>query len=167
MAGFLSFNNRFSSMTCDWNILSSVQLQNFYSHLGECIEIPWGSLTLMVFSLPLFNSIHQWLVIKWFLPCLTSRHLFTWLESYRLGFGMKDLAVRIHWQNCLSSGCDGRLFGVMTWIHIVCLVAMSILGSDNMDLLCMLRRHVPLSMPLIMDLQYILGSHDMVILMDL
>ena len=30
-----------------------------------------------------------------------------------------------HLLNCLSSSCDGRLFEVMTWIHIVCLVVVS------------------------------------------
>ena len=28
----------------------------------------------------------------------------------------------IYLDNFLSSGCDGELFEVMTWIHIICLV---------------------------------------------
>ena len=66
--------------------------KNPYSHLGECTEIPWGSLTSMMISLTLVNSIHQGMVIKWFLPCSTSRHLFTWLGSYCLGIGMNTLS---------------------------------------------------------------------------
>ena len=124
MAGFLSFNGKFSSMTSDWNILSSVQIQNIYLHFGECTGITWGLLTLMVISLALVNSIHQWLVIKSFLPCSTSKNLFTWLESYRLGLAWIPWAVRIHHYIFLSSGCGWRSFEFLTWIHIVCLVAM-------------------------------------------
>ena len=75
--------------------------------------------------------------------------------------------VRIFLHNFLSSGFHGRLFGVMTWIHIVCLVAMSILGLDNMDLLCMSHSHVLYSILLFMDLQCTFGSHGMVIFMGL
>ena len=31
----------------------------------------------------------------------------------------------IHLDNCVSSGCDGELYEVMKWIHIVCLVDVS------------------------------------------
>ena len=36
----------------------------------------------------------------------------------------------IQLDNCLSSGCDRGLFEVMTWIHIVCLLAMSSIEFD-------------------------------------
>ena len=124
MAGFLAFNGKFSSMTSDWNILSSVQIQNIYLHLGECTDITWGLLTLMVISLALVNSIHQWLVIKSFLPCSTSKNLFTWLESYRLGLAWIPWAVRLHHYIFLSSVWGWRSFEFLTRIHIVSLVAM-------------------------------------------
>ena len=79
------FQHDFTSLTLDWNILQSVRLQFLYSHSMKCTNIPWESLTLMVISLTLVNSFHQWLVIKWFLPCSTSSHLFLYLESYQLG----------------------------------------------------------------------------------
>ena len=124
MAGFLAFNAKFSSMTSDWNILSNVQIQNIYLHLGECTDINWGLLTLMVISLALVNSIHQWLVINSFLPCSTSKNLFTWLESYRLGLAWIPWAVRLHHYIFLSSVWGWRSFEFLTRIHIVSLVAM-------------------------------------------
>ena len=93
MAGFLAFNSRFSSMNFDWNILLSVQLQNIYSHLRECTKIPWESLTSMVISLALVNSWHQWLVIKWFLPCLTSRNCNHMVRFKSLRVRLEDLGL--------------------------------------------------------------------------
>ena len=34
----------------------------------------WEPLTLLMVTLTLVNSLHYWLVIKWFLPCSTSTH---------------------------------------------------------------------------------------------
>ena len=36
--------------------------------------VPWESLTSMVISLTLVNGSHHWPVIKWSLPCSTSKH---------------------------------------------------------------------------------------------
>ena len=76
---------QFSSLTCDrripWNVRH--RLIHFTSH-GLCWVL-WEPLTLLVVSPTLVNSLHHWLVIKWFLPCSTSTHSFTWLESYQFG----------------------------------------------------------------------------------
>jgi len=56
------------------------------------------SLTSLMISLTLVNDIHYWLIVKWFLPCLTSRNLFTWLKSYHFGIRMKTLG----WELILS-----------------------------------------------------------------
>jgi len=45
----------------------------------------------MVIYLVLVNSLPHWPIIKWFLPCSTSRHLFTWLDSYYIGINKKTL----------------------------------------------------------------------------
>ena len=84
MAGFSPSTSVFiidlrskDSMKC------STPTHSFTSH-GLCWVL-WEPLTLLVVSLMLVNSLHHWLVIKWFLPCSTSTHLFTWLESYQFG----------------------------------------------------------------------------------
>ena len=58
MAGFLTLDNGFLLLTPDREILPSVQLQLIYSHSLDCTRVPWDSLTLMVISLELVNSIH-------------------------------------------------------------------------------------------------------------
>ena len=58
MAGFLAFDSGFSSLTPDWKISSSVQHQLIDSHSLDCTSVPWVSLTSMVISLALVNSIH-------------------------------------------------------------------------------------------------------------
>ena len=82
------FQHEFTSLSLDWKISLSVRLQVIYSNLMVRIVIPLESLTSMVISLALVNSIHQWLIINWFLPCSTSKNLFTWIELYysRLGW---------------------------------------------------------------------------------
>ena len=69
-----SFRHEFTSLNLDWKISSIVWLQVLYSHSMVCTEIPWESLTLMMITLALVNSLHYWLVIKWSLPCSTSRY---------------------------------------------------------------------------------------------
>jgi hypothetical protein len=58
MAGFLNFDNGFSFLTPDRDILPSVRLQLINSHSLDCTSVPWQSLTLMVISLALVNGIH-------------------------------------------------------------------------------------------------------------
>jgi hypothetical protein len=58
MAGLLSFNSGFTSLTPDWMIPSSVQLQLIHSHSLDCTRVPWESLTSMVISLSLVNGFH-------------------------------------------------------------------------------------------------------------
>ena len=93
MPYLLSFNNRFTSLTFDRKIQPSVRRQIIYSHSEECTGVSWESSTLMVISLALVNVFHHWLIIKWFLPCLTSRCLFAWLESYFIEDDTKPLGV--------------------------------------------------------------------------
>ena len=122
----------------------------------------------MVISLALVNNIHQLMVINWFLPCSTSKNLFTWLESYRLGLAWRPWAVRLHHYIFLSSGCGWRSFEVLTRIHIVCLVVVfSIWGQITwIYSVCFVAMFFLLHY-LFMDLQCIIGSHDIVIIMDL
>ena len=137
MVGFISFNSGISSVASDWNISLSVQLQFLYSHSKECTEIIWESLTSIVISLTLVNGIHQWPIIKWFLSCLTSRNLFAWLESYRLGLEWRPWVVcysleyvhilRFRWSTIRSYDMDPHIiFGgyvqywvCITWIYFV------------------------------------------------
>jgi hypothetical protein len=56
MAGFLSFDSGFSSLTPDQEISLDVQPQLIYSHSVDCTNVPWESLTLMVISLALVNG---------------------------------------------------------------------------------------------------------------
>ena len=72
MAGIFAFDSQFTSLAADRKIPLSIRHQLIHSCSLDCTAIPRGSLTLLVVSLAL-NVIHQWLVIKWFLPCSTSR----------------------------------------------------------------------------------------------
>ena len=168
MVVFLAFNSRISSMASDQNIPLSVQLQYVYSNSKECTEIPWESLTLMMISLALVEGIHQRWVIKWFLPCLKSRHLFTWIESYHLVLEWRTWMVRFS----LEYVPIFTLQWIIVWSHYMDPNCMSggyvqVLSQDDMDLLCMFCRCVSIWFLLIMDLQCIFGSHDMELHMDL
>ena len=57
---------------------TSVWQQLIHSHSLYCTMVPWGLLSLLVVSLPYVNGLHQWLLIRWFHSCSTSRPLFTW-----------------------------------------------------------------------------------------
>jgi hypothetical protein len=93
MTGFLAFDNGFSLLTSDREISLSVRLQLINSHSLDCTRVPWESLTLMVISLALVNGSHHWSIIKWFLPCSTSTHVFTWLYLYYRVVEMKTLNI--------------------------------------------------------------------------
>jgi hypothetical protein len=56
MAGFLTFDSGFTSLTPDQKIISNVQLQLIHSHSMDCTNVPWDSLTSMVISLALVNG---------------------------------------------------------------------------------------------------------------
>ena len=66
--------HRFTSLTFDRNIQQIVRYQIIYSHSRDCTRVPWESLTSLVISLALINGCHHWPIIKWFLPCSTSKH---------------------------------------------------------------------------------------------
>ena len=70
---------------------TNVRLQLIYSHSLDCTRVPRESLASLVISLALVNDLPQRSIIKWFLPCSTSKHLFTWLDSYHIGIGTKTL----------------------------------------------------------------------------
>jgi hypothetical protein len=95
MEGFLVFDSGFTSMALDWKIRPSVLLQLIISHLMDCTRVHWGSLTSMVISLPLVNDIHQLSVIKWFLPCLNSTPVITWIDLYFETIEMNTLDITI------------------------------------------------------------------------
>ena len=56
MAGFLTFDSGFTSLTHDRKIMSDVRPQLIHSHSVDCTSVPWESLTLMVISLALVNG---------------------------------------------------------------------------------------------------------------
>ena len=124
MTDFLSFDNRFTSLTFDRNIPLGVRHQKIYSHSVDCTRIPWESLTSMVISLALINSSHHWSVIKWFLPCSTSEHcnhmdiiVLCRRRDKDLGYLLSahSLFPRLRWS---------ILYEVPAWIHICMVVAM-------------------------------------------
>ena len=80
----------------------SVWHQLIHSHSLECTSVPWESLSSLVISLVFVNGIHQWPVMKWFLPCLTSVPLFTWLELYLWDWD-EDPGIIIRHTTCWSS----------------------------------------------------------------
>ena len=119
-----------------------VWLQIIYSHLMDCTLTSWKSLSSLVIFLTLVNGIHQWPVIKWFLPCLTSWNLFAWLESYHLGLKWRTWMVRyspeyvpilrLRWSiiwshnmdpHCIFGGCV-QYWVWITWVYFVCIIAM-------------------------------------------
>ena len=121
------FQHDFTSLALDWNISLSVQLQVLYSHSMVCIEIPWESLTSMVISLTLVNILHHWIVIKWFLPCLTSRHCNQMVRFILFRVHLEDLEFahifpRLWWSlfesyytNPLCLGCGHVI--ISSWIY--------------------------------------------------
>ena len=75
-----------------------------YSHSTKCAEISWRSSSSMVILLAFVNGIHQWPVIRWFLPCSTSRHCnhMARIISYvgvltTLACLIKSALHRLHW----------------------------------------------------------------------
>lgn len=52
-------------------IFCGVPLQLIYSHCIDSILVPWGPLSLSVVPLSSLNDLHNWLVIIWYLSCLT------------------------------------------------------------------------------------------------
>jgi hypothetical protein len=116
MAGLLAFDNRFTSLTFDWMIPWMFDFGSF-SHSLDCTRVPWESLTSLVISLALVNDLPHWSVIKWFLPCSTSKHLFTWLDSYYIRIGTKTLG----WDFTLLSafpGYEGDILSILIYYHI-------------------------------------------------
>jgi len=53
-----------------------------FSHHANCTIVPWGSSSLLVIPLALFNSLHHWLVIRRCLSMFDSRTSFTWIDLY-------------------------------------------------------------------------------------
>ena len=110
-----------SPLTFDRQNRLGVQHQDIYSHSVDCTKVPWESLTSMVISLALFNGSHHWLVIKWFLPCLTSEHcnhmdriVLVENETNTLGTCLALIAFpRLRWS-----------FVYQAWIQICMVVAM-------------------------------------------
>ena len=89
------FRQQFYIINLWSNDSTNVRPQLIYSHSLECTKVPRESLTLMVISPALVNGLPHWPVIKWFLPCSTPRHPFTWSDSYHIGIGMKTLGWAI------------------------------------------------------------------------
>jgi hypothetical protein len=56
MAGFLSFDSGFTSLTPNQKISLNVRLQLIHSHSMDCTSVLWESLTSMVILLTLVNG---------------------------------------------------------------------------------------------------------------
>ena len=82
MVCILVFDSCFTSLSSDQKIPWMLDSNSFIHISLECTTVPWGSSSLSMISLMLVNGIHQWLVIKRFLPCLMTTSFFTWLELY-------------------------------------------------------------------------------------
>ena len=81
MAGFLPLTTGcVIDLRSNDSVTCSTSAHSFTFH--GLYWVLWEPLTLLVVTLTLVNSLHYWLVIKWFLPCSTLTHLFTWIESY-------------------------------------------------------------------------------------
>ena len=79
---FLTFGDRFTSMTFERKILRGVWRQVPYSHHVNCTAVPWGSLSLSAIPLAPVNSLHHWLVIRRCLSMFDSKTFFTWIDLY-------------------------------------------------------------------------------------
>lgn len=95
MVGILIFESLFTSLNTDKKIPWMFNYDSFMHISLECTIVPWESSSSLVISLAVVNGIHQWPVIKRFLPCLTSQPFFTWLELYYLGLD-EDLGFPIY-----------------------------------------------------------------------
>lgn len=62
--------------------MCGVQLQLIHAHHIDCTIVSSEPLTTSMVSLEYVNDLHQWLVIKWCLPCSKLDPLFAWLDSY-------------------------------------------------------------------------------------
>ena len=84
-----NFGNK--SISPDRWILSSVWTQHIYSHLLVCTLVPWFQFSLSVGDLASVNSIHQWLVIRWWTTMFdldTSIHI---VGHVLVAVGVEDL----------------------------------------------------------------------------
>ena len=140
------FQHEFTSFPPYSSIILGVRLQVLYSHMEECTKIPWESLTSMVISFTLVNSLHKWLVIKWFIPCSTSRnynHMVrfvssrVWLKEPRL----YDILPRLRWS--LFWFILHRSTFYWSWLcyHLIidlrlCLVAMIMFSQSLLSWIC-------------------------------
>jgi hypothetical protein len=95
MSCLLPSDSRFTPLTSNHMIPRMFHLNSLIHSFWNVLNIPWESFSSLVISLALVNDIPQLLVIKWFLPCSTSIHLFAWLESYNFRIRTKTLGWAI------------------------------------------------------------------------
>ena len=89
MVGLFAFDSQFTSLAADRKIPLSIRHQLIYSYSLDCAGVLWGPLSLLVVSLTLVYGIHQWPVIKRFLPCSTSRTFIRMVRSVHTDFGWR------------------------------------------------------------------------------
>ena len=136
----------FTSLDLDWNISPNVRLQVLYSHLMICTRVSWESLTSMVISLTLIHNLHQWLVIKWFLPCSTSRHCNHLLRFVSLWVRLEDPRLfgtfpRLWWSLVWVILKRSTLYWSWLCYHLImdlrlCLVAMIVFSRSLLPWIC-------------------------------
>ena len=100
---FLTFGDRFPSLTFDRKIPRGVRRQVIYSHHVDCTAVPWGSSSLSVIPLALVNGLHYWPVIKRCLSMFDSSSLFTWIHLY---FEWRSEEIEDPGSSFNHPGCD-------------------------------------------------------------
>ena len=138
MVGLFTFDRQFTSLTADREIPLSIRHQLIYSYSLDCAGVPWGSLTSLVVSLARVNAIHQWPVIKWFLPCSMSRTFIHMARFVLMDSGWRPLdrvitsmlhtlsqaAMEFYFEFChIDWHCNGPWLCIIqvmeVWIHSV------------------------------------------------
>ena len=100
---FLTFNDRFTSMTFDRKILHGVWHEVSFSHHANCTVVPWRSSSLSVIPLAHVNILHHSLVIRRCISMFDSRIFFTWIDLY---FGRRLDEFEDPRSSFIHSGCD-------------------------------------------------------------
>ena len=126
----------------------------------------------MVISLTLVNSLHHWLVIKWFLPCSTSRHCNHMVRFVSLLVQLEDLGLSYIFTQVVMEFCfesyytDPLLYWSWICYHLImdlrlCLVAMIVFSWYLLPWICivLVSSHVMCHMPQFSKQFYVIEEH--------
>ena len=98
----------------------------------------------MVISFTLVNNLHHWLVIKWFLPCSTSRHCNHMVRFISLWVRLEDPGLSYiftQWSLFLVILHGSNLYWSWLCYHLImdlrlCLVAVIVLSRSLLPWIC-------------------------------